>query len=135
MNSRQRIVVAEDDRDARELVAERLRSEGYEVQEVSDGSQLLARVEDSIVLRGVSGRVDLLLTDVNMPGYTGLEIVTGLREAGMRMPVIIMTGMIDEETRAKARALGASFLSKPFDGAQLSALVARVLESAAASSG
>ncbi len=122
-----RIVIAEDDRDIRELVAECLRAEGYEVQEVPDGSKLLVRIEHSLFLRRVPERVDLFLTDINMPGYPGLEVMKGLRDAGMQMPVINMSAFASPENRAEAKALGAAFLPKPFDGAELLALVRYVL--------
>jgi DNA-binding response OmpR family regulator len=121
------IVVADDDEDMRQLVARSLRREGYDVQEVSNGSELLVRIEDSLVFKRKPDPVDLFITDVQMPGYTGLEIVTGLREAGMHMPVIIMTAFEASETRARAEALGAAFLPKPFDAEQLCALVRHVL--------
>jgi two-component system response regulator AtoC len=121
------IIVADDDEDMRQLVAHSLRREGYDVQEVSNGSELLVRIEDSLVFKRKPDPVDLFITDVQMPGYTGLEIVTGLREAGMHMPVIIMTAFEASETRVRAEALGAAFLPKPFDGEQLCALVRHVL--------
>ena len=129
-----RIVVAEDDPDIRELVAECLRREGYEVQEVSNGGELLVRIEDSLFLRRVPEQIDLFVTDINMPGYTGLEIITGLREAGMQMPVIIMTAFASEENRSQAAALGAAFLHKPFDANRLCTLVRDALDVAPATS-
>ena len=122
-----RIVLAEDDPDVRELVADCLRKEGYEVQEVSTGAELLVRIEDSLFLRRIPEQVDLFVTDINMPVYTGIEIITGLRDAGMHMPVIIMTAFASEETHAQAKALGAAFLHKPFDADQLRTLVRSVL--------
>jgi DNA-binding response OmpR family regulator len=125
-----RIVIAEDDPDIRELVAECLRLAGYEVVEVPDGRQLLVRIEYSLFLRRIPERVDLFVTDINMPGYTGLEVIRGLREAGMEIPVIIMSAFASAENRAEAKALGAAFLPKPFDAKQLRALVRDVLDPA-----
>jgi DNA-binding response OmpR family regulator len=122
-----RIVVAEDDFEMRRLVADCLRKEGYEVHEVADGGQLLVRIEDSFFMRRVPIPVDLFVTDIRMPVYTGLEIVAGLREAGMHMPVIIMTAFGNPETRERAEALDAALLDKPFKMEQLRALVRRLL--------
>jgi DNA-binding response OmpR family regulator len=127
-----RIVVAEDDFEMRRLVADCLRKEGYEVHEVADGGQLLLRVEDSFFLRRVPVPIDLFVTDIRMPVYTGLEIVAGMREAGLNMPVIIMTAFGNPETRERAEALGAALLDKPFKMEQLRALVRRVLRVASA---
>ncbi|MEO7037563.1 MAG: response regulator [Polyangiaceae bacterium] len=124
-----RVVVAEDDFEMRRLVADCLRKEGYEVHEVADGDQLLVRIEDSYFLRRVPMPVDLFVTDIRMPVYTGLEIVSGLREAGLTTPVIIMTAFGNAETRERAEALGATLLDKPFKLEQLRGLVRRVLHS------
>jgi DNA-binding response OmpR family regulator len=59
--------------------------------------------------------------------YTGLEIVSGMREAGLEVPVVIMTAFGNPETRAKAEALGAALLDKPFKMEALRALVRRLL--------
>ncbi|HEY1534577.1 MAG TPA: response regulator [Polyangiaceae bacterium] len=122
-----RIVVAEDDFEMRRLVADCLRKEGYEVQEVADGGELLFRIEDNLFMRRAPIPVDLFVTDIRMPVYTGLEIVSGLREAGLDMPVIIMTAFGNPETRERAEALGAALLDKPFKMEQLRALVRRLL--------
>lgn len=123
-----RIVVAEDDFQMRRVVAECLRKDGYEVHEVADGAELLLRIEDSFILRSVPVPVDLFVTDIRMPVYSGLEIVSGLREAGMHMPVVIMTAFGNAETRERAEALGAALLDKPFKMEALRALVRRLLQ-------
>jgi len=122
-----RIVVAEDDFEMRRLVADCLRKEGHEVHEVADGAQLLLRIEDSFFLRRVAAPIDLFVTDIHMPVHTGLEIVRGLREAGLNMPVVIMTAFGNPETRARAEALGAALLDKPFKMEVLRGLVRRLL--------
>jgi len=122
-----RIVVAEDDFEMRRLVADCLRKEGYEVHEVADGAQLLLRIEDSFFLRSVPAPIDLFVTDIRMPVHTGFEIVRGLREAGLKTPVVIMTAFGNPETRERAEALGAALLDKPFKMEVLRALVRRLL--------
>jgi DNA-binding response OmpR family regulator len=122
-----RVLLAEDDFEMRRLVADCLRKEGYEVHEVADGAELLLRIEDSFFMRRVPVPIDLFVTDIRMPVYTGLEIVSGLREAGMHMPVVIMTAFGNPETRERAEALGAVLLDKPFKMEALRALVRRLL--------
>jgi two-component system, NtrC family, response regulator AtoC len=122
-----RIVIAEDDFEMRRLVADCLRREGYEVHEVADGAELLVRIEDSFFLRCIPVPIDLFVTDIRMPVYTGLEIVGGMREAGLEVPVVIMTAFGNPETRKKAEALGAALLDKPFKMEALRALVRRLL--------
>jgi DNA-binding response OmpR family regulator len=122
-----RIVVAEDDLEMRRLVVDCLRKEGYEVHEVADGAQLLLRIEDSFFLRQAPVPIDLFVTDIRMPAYTGLEILSGLREVGLQTPVVIMTAFGNVETRERAEALGATLLDKPFKMDALRALVRRLL--------
>ncbi|MEO6600089.1 MAG: response regulator [Polyangiaceae bacterium] len=117
------IVVAEDDTEMRRLVSDCLRKEGYVVHEVTDGEQLLLRIEDSFFLSRSPVPVDLFVSDIRMPIYTGLELVGGLREAGVSTPVIIMTAFGNAETRLRAEALGAKLLNKPFKMEALRALV------------
>lgn len=121
-----RIVVAEDDFEMRRLVADCLRKEGYEVHKAADGAQLLLRIESSLVLGTVAEPVDLIVTDIRMPVYTGLELVLGLREAGLDVPVVIMTAFGNADTRARASELGAALLDKPFKMEELRALVRRL---------
>jgi len=122
-----RIIVAEDDFEMRRLVADCLRKEGHEVHEVADGAELLLRIEDSFFLRSVPVPVDLFVTDIRMPVYTGLELVRGMREVGLTMPVIIMAAFGTTETREQAEALGAALLDKPFKLEDLRTLVRRLL--------
>ncbi|HEY2409239.1 MAG TPA: response regulator [Polyangiaceae bacterium] len=123
-----RILVAEDDFEMRRLVSDCLRKEGYDVSEVADGSALLLSIDDP--LQRAPAVVDLLVTDIRMPMFTGLEIVSGLREAGVQMPVVIMTAFGNAETRKRAEALGAKLLNKPFKMDELRGLVRSLLPAA-----
>jgi len=112
----------------RRLVSECLRKAGYEVHEVVDGPALLRYAEGSLMIRA---RTDLVVTDVRMPGYSGLEIVTCLREAGVHVPVVIMTAFGNLEIQQRAEQLGATLLDKPFKMDELKAVVERLLRDAA----
>jgi len=127
VSPRGRIVVAEDDFEMRRLVSECLRKAGYEVHEVMDGPALLRYVESSLMIRS---RTDLVVTDVRMPGYSGLEIVTCLREAGVHVPVVIMTAFGNLEVQQRAEQLGATLLDKPFKLDELKTVVERLLREA-----
>jgi DNA-binding response OmpR family regulator len=110
---RRRIFVAEDDAEMRMLVAEALRREDYDVVEASDSTQLLLRLvrENTDADHDI---VDLILTDVRMPGCSGLDVIEVLRDADWQTPIIVMTAFGDDETRARAESLGAVLLDKPF---------------------
>ena len=121
-----RIVVAEDDREMRRLVADSLREDGYEVYEVADGAELMVQLEDAFFL-GRTPPIDLFVTDIRMPTHTGLHVVRSLRGAGIYVPGVVITAFGNSETRDEAVALGAELLEKPFKMAALRALVRYLL--------
>jgi DNA-binding response OmpR family regulator len=123
-----RIIVAEDDYEMRRLVVSCLRKDGYDVLEVADGGELWRRAEEAVVLSRTPIAVDLFVTDIRMPVYTGLEIVSSLRGIGLITPVVLMTAFGSPATRARAEELGAALLEKPFKMAELRALVRRLLQ-------
>ena len=110
-----RILLAEDDPDMRDIVATALRREGYEVLEAGDAQQLVMRlVREPAGVTGAAPSIDLILTDVRMPGCSGLDVIDALREAEWQTPMIVMTAFPDAEVRSRAKALGAVMLDKPF---------------------
>jgi two-component system chemotaxis response regulator CheY len=113
--ARWRIFLAEDDAEMRRLVAETLRKEGYDVFEAADGGQLLVRLARAYQSdHRPDQSVDLIVTDLRMPVCNGLDIVSALREAHWRTPIIVMTAFGDSATRERAEKLGAVMLDKPF---------------------
>jgi CheY-like chemotaxis protein len=116
-----RIVLAEDDGEMRRLLAQSLARDGYEVVEVPDGSQLVSNIVDSL---RESRPVDLVVSDVRMPGLGGFEAVAWLRELGCRAPVILITAFGDRSVHAEGVRVGAvRVLDKPFELDQLRQLV------------
>lgn len=119
-----RILVADDDDDFRSLLIEMLEQAGHRVIEIEDGFEL----EDYLELsnRSVSRRLqpDVIVTDVRMPGRSGLEVVRDARRAGLMCPVIVLSAYSDEALRDEARALGRMVvLSKPVDADEVAQLV------------
>jgi CheY-like chemotaxis protein len=116
---RTHILLADDDDEMRSLLATTLRRDGYEVEEAVNGADLLVRIARSLLDIG-GGRVvrapDLVITDVRMPGFTGLEVLAALRDKAPKVPVIVITAFGDLETHQEAMQLGASAMfDKPFD--------------------
>lgn len=117
-----RVLVAEDDRAMRALVCLALRRAGLEVIEATDGTAFSAHVD-----RLASDPVDLIVTDVRMPGPSGLEVLEHLRASDTTTPVIVMTAFADDRSRERAQALGAALLDKPFELMDLRALALQLL--------
>ncbi len=109
-----RVLLAEDDPAMRSMIAFALRRDGYEVCEVKDGNQLLKRLADRMLRP--TWDVDLVISDIRMPGKTGLDVLAGLRKADWSMPVILITAFGDEAVHDEAKRLGAAtVINKPFD--------------------
>jgi DNA-binding response OmpR family regulator len=109
-----RILLAEDDDDMRCVVADSLRSDGYDVIELADGEVLLA-LASRLETGANGGSVDLIVSDIRMPTCGGLEVLSALRDARCHVPVILMTAFGDEITRQQAARLSAVLFDKPFD--------------------
>jgi CheY-like chemotaxis protein len=108
------VLLAEDDDTFRTLVAGVLRADGYKVLEAKDGARLQQLVQ-CLLQSGRDPRPELIISDVRMPGPSGLGILELLREHDWYTPVILMTGFGSRDVERKAHALGAAaVLSKPF---------------------
>lgn len=115
--ARPRVIVAEDDPDVRRLVAVALRGHGYDIIEARTGAELLDELGQFLISGEGTGRPDVIISDIRMPGFTGLEIVAGLRQAEWWSTVLVlMTAFADRETRDEAQRIGVDALfEKPFD--------------------
>nr|HEX4318836.1 response regulator [Kofleriaceae bacterium] len=109
-----RILLVEDDREMRVLLARHLRRNGYEVIEAWDGIAALARLGDAICACGRSG-FDVMVSDVRMPGHSGLELLHELRRCDWAMPVVLITAFATNAMHDEAKKLGAHMLDKPFE--------------------
>ncbi len=110
-----KILLAEDDVEMRRLLAASLRRDRHEIVEVENGLQLLEHISRALRQDDAS-MPDVIVSDVRMPGQTGLEVLAILRRADAHVPVILITAFGDPELHAEARALGAvAVFDKPFD--------------------
>jgi PAS domain S-box-containing protein len=123
-----RILVAEDEDAVRTIVARTLQSEGYEVLGARDGKQALSLLEE------VGGAVDLVITDIVMPGMGGGQLARELSRRYPQMPLVWMSGHPREtELHSGDVAPNQVFLHKPVSPGVLLEVVAEVLESVARS--
>jgi DNA-binding NtrC family response regulator len=121
VESKGRILIVDDEVNARTALVELLRDEGYAVEAAADAFKALGKVADFAP--------DLVVTDLKMPGMDGLQLLGKLRENDPDLPVIVMTAFGEVETAVKAMRSGArDYLSKPVNVGELSVVVARELE-------
>ncbi|HET8933933.1 MAG TPA: response regulator [Polyangiales bacterium] len=124
------LVLAEDDDEFRALLARTLRRAGYDVAELNNGVQLL-RTLVSHQLDGASSEIAMIISDIRMPGASGMDALEGINWTSWPIPVVLMTGFGDRETHQKAAKLGAAaVIDKPFDLDELLALVTKLLHKA-----
>ena len=101
-----RVLIADDDRQLRTLLAEFLTAEGFDVLQASDGVEALQRVE--------LGRPDTMLLDIMMPRLGGLRTLDAVHAFDPAMRIIVMTGTLDPPTLRRAIFSGATtVLTKP----------------------
>lgn len=116
------VVVAEDDRLTRELLAEILQNHGFRVEAVEDGQAAVERVG--------RGGVDLVLLDILMPRLNGLEACRLLKSmtSDAFLPVVLVTVKTDTASRVEGLRIGADdYVCKPFDEEELVARVEAML--------
>ncbi len=121
------ILVVEDEAVIADAIASRLRSEGYNVTVASDGPEAVA-AEDEV-------RPDLIVLDLNLPGFDGIEVCRRV-QGHRRVPVIMLTARDDETDMLIGLGVGADdFMTKPFSPRELVARIKAVLRRAEHSAG
>ncbi|MHB8522867.1 MAG: sigma 54-interacting transcriptional regulator [Limisphaerales bacterium] len=122
MNPQAKILLIEDDAGIVAALRKELQAEGYQVAAAVRGDEGLALAQDQ--------PCDVVLTDLRMPGLSGLELVEQLHAAKPKLPIIMMTAFGTTETAIEATKLGAyDYLLKPFDMGELLDLVAKAVAS------
>lgn len=110
-----RLLLAEDDVEMRKMLSWSLQKMGYEVVECQNGNSLMKhlRLMDTAT---EPQNFDLIISDIRMPGFTGLQVLESAKEFGDFPPVVLITAFPDEEIREKVQRLGAiAMFEKPFN--------------------
>lgn len=109
------VLIAEDDDDLRMTMADIVSAEGYAVVQCKTGHAVVSHVAETLLKPNSAPPISLIITDVYLPGVTGLEAVARLRRCTVKTPVIVVTGRDSVRVRHHADAIGAAaFLVKPF---------------------
>ena len=116
---KQKILVVDDDKHIAELISLYMMKEGYETQEIYDGKEAAAAVEDF--------QPDLILLDLMLPGMDGYQVCTEVRKTS-RVPIIMLTAKGETFDKVLGLELGADdYIIKPFETKELVARVKAVL--------
>jgi two-component system cell cycle sensor histidine kinase/response regulator CckA len=117
------ILLCEDDNDVRDLVAAVLGLRAYSVLKAKNGQHALE------IARKHPGRIHLLLSDLAMPGMTGIELASELRKRDPALRVLFVSGYTDDTERVSMlRSPGTHFLPKPFLPGDLTRAVSQILD-------
>lgn len=116
------IMTADDSASVRQMVAFTLKQNGFEVVEAVDGQDALQKLAGK--------KVDMLLTDLNMPRLDGIGLIKGVRAGSLNkfIPIVMLTTESQDSKKSEGKAAGATgWIVKPFKPEQLIAVVKKVL--------
>lgn len=119
-----RLVIADDSEAMRWLVRDTVGADFHEVIEASNGRELLWSLMRSSLQ--VTDEDLVIITDLYMPTYDGLQVLDAWRELHPRVATVMITAFPTDEVRQRARELGIRLLAKPFSTATLKTVVAEV---------
>src|SRR3989304_6147203 len=115
------ILVIEDKESMAQMLMQTLEAAGYKVETAMSAEDGIQKLNNA--------KIDLVLTDLKLPGKSGMDVLTASKERNSLAPVIVMTAFGTIETAVKAVKEGAyDFLTKPFDPDHLLLLIERALE-------
>lgn len=120
-DSKETILLVDDEQSVRAIVLKILRRARYTVIEAESGEAALEIAEQH------KGKIDLVITDMFMPGLRGPEVVERLAPKRPGLRALFMSGYADQDARTGVPA-GANFLNKPFSGQELAKAVEAVLK-------
>jgi two-component system chemotaxis response regulator CheY len=116
------IMTADDSASVRQMVTFTLKQNGYDVVEAIDGKDALNQLN--------TRKVDMLLTDLNMPNMDGIGLIRGVRAGTLNkfIPIVMLTTESQDSRKTEGKAAGATgWIVKPFKPEQLIAVIRKVL--------
>ncbi len=115
-----RVLIADDEKNMRWVLAQALEADGYEVAQAEDGKEALAAIDEQAP--------DIMILDHRMPAPDGMEVLRRLRAEDKTFPIIMLTAHGNVETAVEAMKAGATeYLTKPFDLEELKIAIDKAL--------
>jgi DNA-binding NtrC family response regulator len=116
-----KVLIADDDKNLRRVLANELSEEGFDVDEAESGVKAIDLLE--------KGEYDVLVLDLNMPGVGGMDVLRKIKSLEWSTEVIVLTGHSTVSTAVEAMKLGAyDYLTKPFKMMELKAIIEKAYE-------
>jgi DNA-binding NtrC family response regulator len=117
-----KILIIEDDDEMRSLLKDFVEEEGFEADSVEKGISAFKKL--------MTESFDLIITDIRMPGYSGLDILPELKRLQPEIPIVVITAFGSEEVYHKALSRGANaYLEKPIHFHKLKELIYDIISS------
>ena len=117
---KKRIMIIEDDSEMRSLLIDFLQEDGFEVDSAGNGSEALLKLTQS--------PFDLIISDIRMPGLTGLDILPGIKKLQPQVSIMVITAFGSEEIHRRSIEKGATvYLEKPICFNKLGALIYQMI--------
>ncbi len=111
-----RVMIIEDDEEMRSLLRDFFEEEGFETDSVDNGVDALEKLSGD--------HFDLVITDIRMPGLTGLDILPTIRKLSPEIPIIVMTAYGSDDVRHRSLERGATiYLEKPIHLSRLRTVI------------
>jgi len=115
-SGKKRLLVVDDDPDIRQLLADRLNADGFEVETSADGPEALSRLQE--------GDFSGVLLDIGIPRMDGLEVLRRVRQSNQQLPIVMITAAESKDLAVRSISLGAqAYVLKPFDPKELEQVV------------
>ncbi len=116
-----RVLIVDDEATIRDLLQAGLESEGYQCRSCAGAREALATLKDEMF--------DLVLSDIDMPGISGVQLLQDVKAMSPDLDVIMVTGVVDTDTAINAIRVGASdYVTKPFNLEEVLLIIERTLE-------
>ncbi len=121
MDQRAKLLIVDDEPPIRELLSEGLKLVGYECETADNYREALRKLE--------SNNFHIILSDINMPGESGIDLLSAIKKINEDIDVIMVTGIIDSDMAVHSMRFGASdYITKPFNFEEVKIVIEKTLQ-------
>ena len=114
------VLLVEDEPFVRDATCRTLESAGFEVLTAGNAEEAM------VVYQKRHGKIDLLMTDMGLPGRTGRQLSQELRNSSAEIPIVLTSGYVENQCDVESQEPGTHFLPKPYSRAELFALIGKI---------
>ncbi len=121
MPSRPKLLIVDDEPSIREVLSEGLKIVGYDCETARDGEEALKRLKED--------HFQIVLSDINMPGQNGIDLLRAVKEINEDIDVVMVTAVVNTDMAIHSMSMGASdYITKPFNFEEVKIVVEKTLK-------